>query len=91
MTGRRFFSRTSLESVRPGQVVRLVLASLLAGLVMHWTGWSLLDLLSVLTSGFGETVSELVSTAAWLLRLALTGAVIVVPVWLVVRLLRRDR
>jgi hypothetical protein len=89
---RRLFGRS------PGRTVfKLVLASVVVGLVLAVVGvspmrfWrSIFDALKSIVSLLGNTVGEVVANLATYLFF---GAAIVVPVWLVSRLLsgRRDR
>jgi hypothetical protein len=72
-------------------VIRLLLLSLLVGMVLAF-----LDVTpeSLLTS-FGGTVERIfrivVSFASWALRYVMVGAILVVPIWLVMMLLRLSR
>jgi hypothetical protein len=70
-------------------VVRLLLASLVVGLVMHWLGVTPRSLIA----NFGATVEDMfrtaVSFAGWAMDYVLLGAVIVVPIWLAGFLLKR--
>jgi hypothetical protein len=69
-------------------VVRLILLSILVGVVLHASGldpWNILDsirrfFLSIWNMGF--------DAVRWLWRYFLLGAVIVVPIWIIVRLVR---
>lgn len=70
-------------------IVKLLIASLLVGLVMRWMGVTPRSLIA----NFGATVERmydsLASFAGWAVDYVLVGAVIVVPIWLVVFLLDR--
>jgi hypothetical protein len=72
-------------------VLKLLLASLLVGLVMHWFDITPRSLIS----NFGATVERLFDTLArfvsWAFDYVLVGAVIVVPIWLVIFLAERAR
>ena len=69
-------------------VVRLILLSILVGVVLHASGldpWNILDsirqfFLSIWNMGF--------DAVRWLWRYFLLGAIIVVPIWIIVRLFR---
>jgi Family of unknown function (DUF6460) len=69
-------------------VVRLILLSILVGVVLHASGldpWNILDsirrfFLSIWNMGF--------DAVRWLWRYFLLGAVVVVPIWIIVRLVR---
>ena len=69
-------------------VVRLILLSILVGVVLHASGldpWNILDsirrfILSIWNMGF--------DAVRWVWRYFLLGAVIVLPIWLIVRLVR---
>lgn len=68
-------------------IVKLLVASLLVGLVMRWLGVTPRSLIA----NFGATVERLfgnlASFAGWAVDYVLLGAVIVVPIWLVIFLL----
>lgn len=70
-------------------ILKLLIASLLVGLVMRWFGVTPRSLIA----NFGATVEQmfgkLASFAGWAVDYVLVGAVIVVPIWLVVFLLDR--
>ena len=69
-------------------IVRLILLSILVGVVLHAAGldpWNIIDslrrfVLSIWDLGF--------DALRWLWRYFLLGAVLVVPIWLAVRLVR---
>ncbi len=72
-----------------GTILKILIASLLVGMVMHWfdiTPRSLIE-------NFGDTVvrmfDKLASFIDWAIDYILVGAVIVVPIWLIVFLLDR--
>lgn len=74
-----------------GTIIKLLFASLLVGLVMHWMGVTPRSLIA----NFGATVerlfNSLASFAGWAVDYILVGAVIVVPIWLVVFLIDRAK
>jgi len=72
-----------------GTVVKLVIASLLVGFVMHWFGWTPIGILHSLTQNFEELFTSLVDVVTWAIEFILLGATIVVPIWIVVRLMSR--
>lgn len=67
-------------------VIRLFIASLMVGFVMHWLGITPIGILHALTNNFEELFSNLVNVFSWILEFVLVGAVIVVPIWLFMRL-----
>jgi hypothetical protein len=79
----RFFGGPPLSVV-----VRLILLSILVGVVLHASGldpWNILDsirrfVISIWNMGF--------DAVRWVWRYFLLGAVIVLPIWLIVRLVR---
>jgi hypothetical protein len=80
-----------IRSVR-STVIRLVVWSLVIGIVLSVTGVSP----EALLSGLGDTVERIfavvVDMARWAVPYVLLGAVVVIPVWLVAfawRLIRR--
>jgi hypothetical protein len=66
-------------------VIKLFLASLLVGFVMHWLDITPVGILHALTNNFEELFSNLVNVVSWILEFVLIGAVIVVPLWLLMR------
>ena len=70
-------------------ILKLLIASLLVGLVMHWFGVTPRSLIA----NFGASVARIFDTlagfAGWAVDYVLVGAVVVVPIWLVVFLLDR--
>ena len=72
-------------------IARLILLSILVGVVLHASGldpWNILDsirrfFLSIWNMGF--------DAVRWVWRYFLLGAVIVLPIWLIVRLVRAPR
>lgn len=85
-------SRSWLERVFGGSptavILRLVLISLLAGFVMSVFGFDAGDLIR----GAVQTVRDAIQDGAGMLRqlggYVLTGAAVVVPIWLLLRLTR---
>jgi len=72
-------------------VFKLLISSLLVGLVMHWFNITPRSLVV----DFGATMGRLFDTLAgffgWAVEYVLYGAVIVVPIWLVIFLLDRAK
>ena len=72
-------------------IVKILIASLLVGLVMHWFGITPRSLIT----NFGDSVVRMFGTVAsfidWAIDYILVGAIIVVPIWLIVFLLDRAR
>ena len=70
-------------------ILKLLIASLLVGLVMHWFGVTPRSLIA----NFGASVARIFDTlagfAGWAVDYVLVGAVVVLPIWLVVVLLDR--
>ena len=70
-------------------ILKLLIASLLVGLVMRWFDITPRSLIA----NFGDTVQHMFERLAgffgWAVDYILVGAVIVVPIWLVVFLLDR--
>ena len=63
-------------------VIKLFLASLLVGFIMHWLDITPVGILHALTNNFEELFSSVVNVVSWVLEFVLIGAVIVVPIWL---------
>ncbi len=72
-------------------IVKLVIASLIVGVVMKWIGFTPVDLLRFLGDSMREIFENLGTFASTLAEWLLLGATIVVPVWLVMRLLGGKR
>lgn len=74
-----------------GTIIRLVVASLIVGLIMKWSGFTPITLLHFLGDSFRDIFDNIGSVAATIGEWLLLGATIVVPVWFVMRLLGRGR
>lgn len=74
-----------------GTIIKLLIASLLVGLVMHWFGITPRNLIH----NFGDSVVRIFGTLSsfidWAVDYILVGAVIVVPIWLIVFLADRAK
>lgn len=70
-----------------GTILRLVVASLIVGIVMKWIGYTPLDLIRALGDSVREIFENLGSVASTVGEWLLLGATIVIPVWIVMRLL----
>lgn len=74
-----------------GTILKLLIASLLVGLVMHWFGITPRNLIH----NFGDSVVRIFGTLTslidWAVDYILVGAVIVVPIWLIVFLADRAK
>ncbi len=68
-------------------VVKLVIASLVVGLVMAMVNVTPLSLIQNLGDNFEAMFSTLVNAASWAITYIIMGAVIVVPIWLLFRLM----
>ena len=68
-------------------IVKLLIASLLVGLVMHWFGITPRSLIANFGASVARIFETLASLTGWAVDYVLVGAVIVVPIWLVVFLL----
>jgi Family of unknown function (DUF6460) len=82
----RFFGGSPLMVL-----VRLILLSILVGVILHLLGfdpWNILPsikafVLGIWNMGFGAV--------EWLWRIFLLGAIVVIPIWLIIRLVRAPR
>lgn len=71
-----------------GVIIRLVVVSIIVGFVLSWLEISPVDLFDILRD-LGDWIYERgFETAEWLLPYFLIGAAVVVPVWLIYRLLK---
>lgn len=72
-------------------IVKLLIISLLIGMVLSFLGITPENLLT----SFGQTVERIlhivVSFGSWAMRYILVGAVVVIPIWLLMVLLRFTR
>jgi hypothetical protein len=76
----------------PGRVLaQLVVISLLVGLVLSTLGVSPYDIVNGLQRLLWRIYDSGFETFAWLWRYFLLGAVIVFPIWLIMRVLRIGR
>jgi len=82
----RFFGGSPLMVL-----VRLILLSILVGVILHVLGFDAWDIvpsikrfvLGVWNMGFGAV--------EWIWRIFLLGAIVVIPIWLIIRLIRAPR
>jgi len=79
--------KTSLRST----ILRLVVASLIVGVIMKWIGYTPLDLIRALGTNVREIFENMGTVAATVGEWLLLGATIVIPVWIVMRLLGGGR
>jgi hypothetical protein len=76
----------------PGRVLaQLVVVSLLVGLVLSTLGVSPFDIVNGLQRLLWRIYDSGFETFVWLWRYFLLGAVIVFPIWLIMRVLRMGR
>lgn len=74
-----------------GVIVRLILVSLFVGLVMSWFGLSPMDLFSSLERMMRDAWANSGDVLRAVFTYVLTGAAVVVPIWLIIRLMRVGR
>jgi len=72
-------------------IIKLVVASLIVGLVMKSIGFTPLDLLRFLGDSFREIFEDLGGFVSQIAEWLILGATIVVPVWLLMRLMGGGR
>jgi len=72
-------------------IFKLLIASLLVGLVMHWLDITPRSLIVDFGATMGRLFDMLAGLFGWAAEYVLYGACIVVPVWLVVFLLDRAK
>ena len=76
----------------PGQVVvQLIVVSFIVGLVLSVLGVSPFDIVDGLKRLAFRIYSMGFGTVEWMVRYLLLGAVVVVPIWLVMRVLKMGR
>ncbi len=68
-------------------VIKLLIASLVVGLVMAMVNVTPLSLIQNLGDNFEAMFSAFVNAASWAITYIIMGAVIVVPIWLLFRLM----
>lgn len=87
-------TRSGLERLlgdRPGALaIRLVLISLFVGFIMSVFGFDASDVVRGAVEAVRETLRDGGAVFRQLGTYVLTGAAIVLPVWLILRLMRRD-
>lgn len=74
-----------------GVIVRLLIMSLLVGFVMTWLGLSPADLFTSLEAALRDAWANSGAMLRTILTYVLTGAAVVIPIWLILRLLRVGR
>jgi len=82
---------TEEKSDLRGTIIRLVVASLIVGLIMKWSGFTPVTLLHFLGASFRDIFDNIGGVASTVGEWLLLGATIVVPVWFVMRLLNGKR
>jgi hypothetical protein len=86
MDGRRQFFGESVT----GTIIRLVLLSIVVGIVFSALGitpFNIVERLELLVRRVAEMGFDVFH---WAFRYFLLGAIVVIPIWLIVRLVRRD-
>ncbi len=71
-----------------GTIVRILLASLLAGMAMAWFDVRPGDVLHWVTGSFDEAIANAQAWTGWTIKYVLLGAVVVVPIWVLWYLLQ---
>ena len=74
-----------------GVLVRLVLLSILVGVVLSALGVDFWNLLPTLERMIRRVLDMGWDAVAWVWRYFLLGAIVVIPIWLIVRLTRSSR
>lgn len=72
-------------------ILKLLVLSLLVGLVLHWLGLTPLDLIESLGEKARQFFDWLRGFLGWAVDYVLVGAMVVVPIWLIMVLVRRFR
>lgn len=80
--------RPALPPITMGTVVKLLLASLAVGMAMAYFEASPLDVFYWARDGLRAWFGDIVSWGQWALTYVLLGAVVVVPVWLILYVVR---
>lgn len=70
-------------------IVKLLVASLLVGLVMRWFDITPRSLIANFGETIGRAFDRMANFAGWAVDYVLVGAVIVVPIWLAMFLFNR--
>ncbi len=71
-----------------GTVVKLLLASLVIGMLMAWFDASPIDVFVWARDGLRDAFGDALAWAQWGVKYVLLGAIVVVPVWLAFYLIR---
>jgi hypothetical protein len=64
-------------------IVKLLIASLIVGLLMRWFGVTPRTLIANFGETIGHAFDRMAHFAGWAIDYVLVGAVVVVPIWLV--------
>lgn len=72
-----------MPRISASTVIKLLLASLVVGMVLAWLNVSPQDLLRTLLGEARDMVDNAVGVFGWAFSYILLGAVIVVPIWIV--------
>ena len=87
----RDFARTFFGGPPAAVLMRLIVLSLVLGIVLSALGVSPFDIVNGFRDLFWRIYSLGFESIDWLFRYFILGAVIVFPIWLVVRLLKVGR
>lgn len=77
-----------LPPITFGTILRILLASLVVGMVMAWFDLQPRDVLRWITGNIDEAIANAQAWIVWGIKYVLLGAVIVVPIWAIGYLLR---
>ena len=77
-----------MTSITFNTVVKILVASLVVGMVMAWLDVQPRDVLTWVTSGLDDALANAQAWVGWTIKYVLLGAVIVVPIWLLWYLLQ---
>lgn len=72
-------------------ILKLLVLSLIVGLILHWLDLTPLDLIENLGENARAFFAWLRSFMGWAVDYVLVGAMIVVPIWLIMLLVNRFR
>jgi hypothetical protein len=74
-----------------GVVIRLVLVSVLVGVILAALGFDPWNIVESIRALFGRLWDMGFDVVRWLWRYFLLGAVIVIPIWIIMRLINAPR
>ena len=76
-----------MQRIKGSTIIKLIIASLVVGLVLAWLNVSPQELLRGIIGEAEQMVDNAIGVFGWAFSYILLGAVIVVPIWLLIYLM----